>query len=101
MFSASLRRGGLRPDGPLIRTHYIAAGTFPSRQGTYEVEVKEILPEIEYPDSVREGVTGIGDITALQGLRFLGSLIDGDDDRIDYYCFTQTDAKQVGIGLRR
>ena len=92
-------------------TYYIAAGAYSGR-GTYEVEVTDTSPPIsqqrqsgtESPadaDSVREGARDLGDITDLDGPRFLRHSLDGDGDRIDYYRFTLTEAKQIGLGLRR
>ena len=94
-------------------THYIAAGAFSSRQGTYEVEVRDNSPtdtqdQVQEPpaapadsDAVRADANVVGDITALDGPRFLQSSVDGDGDRIDYYRFTLTEAKEIGLGLRR
>ena len=92
-------------------THYIAAGAYSGR-GTYEVEVTDTSPPVPQqqqtttvspPDSdaAREGATDLGDITALEGPRFPRNSLDGDGDRIDYYRFTLTEAKQIGLGLRQ
>ena len=77
-------------------THYIAAGAY-SGTGTYEVEVTDISDG----DDVREGANDVGDVTDLQGPRFLRNSVDGDDDQVDYYEFTLTEAKEVGLGFRR
>ena len=52
-------------------------------------------------DATRAGATDLGDITALQGPRFPQGTVDGDADRVDYYRFTLTEAKRVGLGLRQ
>ena len=87
-------------------TYYIAAGAFGSRQGTYKVEVTDNSPatvDSEPPatDDTRAGATDLGDITALEGPRFPRGTLDGDGDQIDYYRFTLTEAKRVGLGLRQ
>jgi hypothetical protein len=52
-------------------------------------------------DATRAGATNLGDITALAGPRFSQGTLDGDADGVDYYRFTLTEAKQVGLGLRQ
>ena len=52
-------------------------------------------------DAVREGATDLGDITALEGAHFPRNSLDGEGDRVDYYRFTLTEAKQIGLGLRQ
>ena len=92
-------------------THYIAAGAYGSRQGTYTVEVTDNSPadtdsQTDTPtptdaDATRTGAVDFGDITALQGPRFPRGTLDGDADGVDYYRFTLTEAKRVGLGLRQ
>ena len=92
-------------------THYIAAGAFGSRQGTYTVEVTDNSPadtdsQTDTPtptdaDATRTGAVDLGNITALQGPRFPRGTLDGDADGVDYYRFTLTEAKRVGLGLRQ
>ena len=92
-------------------TYYIAAGAWGGNRGTYEVEVTDSSPAgtASQPDSTtpadadatRAGATDLGDITALQGPRFPRGTLDGDADRVDYYRFTLTEAKRVGLGLRQ
>ena len=92
-------------------THYIAAGAYSGR-GTYEVEVTDTSPPVPEQqqtttvsptdsDAVREGATDLGDITALEGAHFPRNSLDGEGDRVDYYRFTLTEAKQIGLGLRQ
>ena len=77
-------------------TYYIAASASGSHLGTYELEVRGTST-----DDVRTGATDLGDITNLQGPRFPLNTMDGDGDRIDYYRFTLTEAKEVALGLRQ
>ena len=77
-------------------TYYIAAGAYSSRQGTYELEVTDTAA-----DDVRDGAKDLGDITGLDGPRFPNASLDGDGDRVDYFRFTLTEAKEVGLGLRQ
>ena len=92
-------------------TYYIAASAYSGR-GTYEGEVTDTSPPVSEQqqsttvnptdsDTAREGATDLGDITALEGPRFPRNSLDGDGDRIDYYGFTLTEAKQIGLGLRQ
>ena len=37
----------------------------------------------------------------LSGPRFPNASLDGDGDRVDYFRFTLTEAKEVGLGLRQ
>ncbi len=77
-------------------SYYIAAGAYASGQGTYEVEVTDTAA-----DDARDGAKDLGDITDLAGPRFPDASLDGDGDRIDYFRFTLTEAKKVGLGLRQ
>ena len=67
-----------------------------SRQGTYELEVTDTAADDE-----RDGAKDLGDITGLDGPRFPNASLDGDGDRVDYFRFTLTEAKEVGLGLRQ
>ena len=52
-------------------------------------------------DDVRAGARDFGDITSLTGPRFPRGTLDGDGDQVDYYQFTLTEAKRIGLGLRQ
>ena len=78
-------------------TYYIAAGAYGSNRGTYELEVTDKSAA----DDTRAGATDLGDITELVGPRFPLGTVDADGDGVDYYRFTLTEAKKVGLGLRR
>ena len=52
-------------------------------------------------DETRDGARDLGDITDLVRPRFPKASLDGNVDRIDYFKFTLTEAKRVGLGLRR
>ena len=98
-------------------TFYIAAGAYNNHQGTYEVGVTDGAPADTTStvvatmtvvattptdaDDTHAGAANLGDITELQGPRFPHATLDGDADRVDYYRFTLTEAKRVGLGLRQ
>ena len=71
----------------------------PTREGATAVEAITLL--VGDTDATRAGATDFGDITALQGPRFPHGTVDGSVDRVDYYRFTLTEAKRVGLGLRQ
>ena len=52
-------------------------------------------------DNTRTNAVDLGDITSLAGPEFPNASLDGDGDSIDYFRFTLTEAKMVGLGLRR
>ncbi len=80
--------------------YYISALGQGEGVGTYTLTVTDISPSTD-ADATRSGATDLGDITALQGPRFPQGTLDGDADGVDYYRFTLTEAKRVGLGLRR
>ena len=100
-------------------TYYISARGLGDGVGTYTLTVTDATPVTDtttimpvtdtttstdatpVTDATRAGATDLGDITALQGPRFPQGTLDGDADQVDYYRFTLTEAKQVGLGLRR
>ena len=78
-------------------TYYIAAGTYYERfTGTYKVKVRDGGANA---DDARDGARNLGDITNLGGPRFPEGAVGGVDE-IDYYRFTLTKARSVGLGLR-
>ena len=100
-------------------TYYISARGLGDGVGTYTLTVTDATPVTDtttimpvtdtttstdatpVTDATRAGATDLGDITALQGPRFPQGTLDGDADEVDYYRFTLTEAKKVGLGLRR
>ena len=78
-------------------TFYIAAGAYRSRQGTYELEVTDSTAI----DNTRDGANDLGNITNLNGPRWPDASLDGEVDQVDYFTFTLTEAKKVGLGLRQ
>ena len=52
-------------------------------------------------DNTRANAVDLGNITSLAGPEFPNASLDGDGDSIDYFRFTLTEAKKVGLGLRR
>ena len=49
----------------------------------------------------RAGATDLGDITGLAGPAFPTGALDGGADAVDYFRFTLTEAKRIGLGLRQ
>ena len=103
-------------------TYYIAADAPSAWTGTYRLSATEVAgggeteeseeteetqndppppPPPADADAVRGGANGWGDITSQSGPRFPDASLDGGDDAVDYYRFTLTETKQVGLGLRR
>ena len=83
-------------------TYYIAARGYMNATGTYTVRVTDTTSETgaEDTDAVRSGAETLGDITQYTQPRFPTYFLDGGDDKVDYYSFTLTEAKLVGLGLR-
>ena len=81
-------------------TYYIETSGDRDETGTYTLEVTDVTPAAD-PDAERAGATDLGDITGLEGARFPTGSLDGDGDNVDYYRFTLTEAKEVGLGLRQ
>lgn len=52
-------------------------------------------------DATREGAVDLGDITDLDAPRFPKYSLDGRTDEVDYFRFTLTQPKQVGLALRK
>ena len=67
----------------------------------YGVTTAEAPAQVADTDAVRAGAQDLGDLTALDGVRFPRDSLDGDGDRVDYYRFTLTEAKAVALGLRQ
>ena len=77
-------------------THYVAARGHGRSTGTYTVRVTA-----SDTDHAPVGAHDLGDITDLGGPRFSTASLDGAGDRIDYFRFTLSEAKKVGLGLRQ
>ena len=78
-------------------TYYVAAGAFRGREGTYTVRVREWVDT----DAERGGATDLGDITELAGPQFPAASLDGSSDSVDYWRFTLSEARRVGVDLRQ
>ena len=99
--------------------YYIEASGDRDETGTYTLSVTDVTPvsseepqDQEPPvleatpppvdtDAGRAGAVDLGDITGQDGPLFPTNTLDGGDDRIDYYRFTLSEAKQVSLGLRQ
>ena len=77
--------------------YYIEARGHLNQTGDYTVRVTEWVDT----DAERGGATDLGDITALAGLQFPAASLDGSSDSVDYWRFTLSEARRVGLGLRQ
>ena len=77
--------------------YYIEARGHLNQTGEYTVRVTEWVDT----DAERGGATDLGDITALAGLQFPAASLDGSSDSVDYWRFTLSEARRVGLGLRQ
>ena len=95
--------GGVGRDARLTFTaattgaYYIEARGHLNQTGEYTVRVTEWVDT----DAERGGATDLGDITALAGPQFPAASLDGSSDSVDYWRFTLSEARRVGLGLRR
>ena len=79
-------------------TFYIAARGYRGETGSYTVRVTDTTPP---PPSTRADAADLGDITELGTPAFLNETLDADAGAVNYYRFELTEAKRVGLGLRR
>ena len=77
--------------------YYIEARGHLNQTGEYTVRVTEWVDT----DAERGGAADLGDITALAGPQFPAASLDGSSDSVDYWRFTLSEARRVGLGLRR
>ena len=78
-------------------TYYIEARGHSDQTGDYTVRVTEWVDT----DAERGGATDLGDITELAGPQFPAASLDGSSDSVDYWRFTLSEARRVGLGLRQ
>ena len=77
--------------------YYIEARGHSNQTGDYTVRVTEWVDT----DAERGGATDLGDITELAGPQFPAASLDGSSDSVDYWRFTLSEARRVGLGLRQ
>ena len=77
-------------------TYYIEARGHSNQTGDYTVRVTEWVDT----DAERGGAADLGDITAA-GPQFPAASLDGSSDSVDYWRFTLSGARRVGLGLRQ
>ena len=77
--------------------YYIEARGHSNQTGEYTVRVTEWVDT----DAERGGAADLGDITALAGPQFPAASLDGSSDSVDYWRFTLSEARRVGLGLRQ
>ena len=77
--------------------YYIEARGHSNQTGEYTVRVTEWVDT----DAERGGATDLGDITELAGPQFPAASLDGSSDSVDYWRFTLSEARRVGLGLRQ
>ena len=78
-------------------TYYIEARGHSNQTGDYTVRVTEWVDT----DAERGGAADLGDITGLAGPQFPAASLDGSSDSVDYWRFTLSEARRVGLGLRQ
>ena len=76
--------------------YYIEARGHSNQTGDYTVRVTEWVDT----DAERGGATDLGDIT-VAGPQFPAASLDGSSDSVDYWRFTLSEARRVGLGLRQ
>ena len=94
--------GGVGRDARLTFTaattgaYYIEARGHSNQTGEYTVRVTEWVDT----DAERGGAVDLGDITAVE-TQFPAASLDGSSDSVDYWRFTLSEARRVGLGLRQ
>ena len=78
-------------------TYYIEARGHSNQTGDYTVRVTEWVDT----DAERGGAADLGDIAGLAGPQFPAASLDGSSDSVDYWRFTLSEARRVGVGLRQ
>ena len=78
-------------------TYYIEARGHSNQTGDYTVRVREWVDT----DAERGGAADLGDIADLAGPQFPAASLDGSSDSVDYWRFTLSEARRVGVGLRQ
>ena len=98
-------------------TYYVRASGDRDETGSYTLGVSDVTPgsvedpppvELpaetvapEEPGPARAGAEDLGDITELAAARFPLGTLDGGADGVAWYRFTLSEARAVGLGLRR
>ena len=98
-------------------TYYVRASGDRDETGTYTLSVTDVTPgPVENPPPVeppaetvapeepapaRAAAEDLGDITELAAARFPLGTLDGGAGAVNYYSFTLSEARAVGLGLRR
>ena len=98
-------------------TYYVRASGDRDETGSYTLRVTDVTPgSVEDPppgeppadtvapaeaDPARAGAEDLGDITELAAARFPLGTLDGGADGVAWYRFTLSEARAVGLGLRR
>ena len=98
-------------------TYYVRASGDRDETGSYTLRVSDVTPgSVEEPPPVeppaetvapeepapaRAAAEDLGDITELAAARFPPGTLDGGADGVAWYRFTLSEAREVGLGLRR
>ena len=98
-------------------TYYVRASGDRDETGSYTLRVSDVTPgSVEdpppadppadtvapaEPDPARAAAEDLGDITELAAARFPLGTLDGGADGVAWYRFTLSEARAVGLGLRR
>ena len=98
-------------------TYYVRASGDCDETGSYTLRVSDVTPGSveepppveppaetvapEEPEPARAAAEDLGDITELAAARFPLGTLDGGADGVAWYRFTLSEARAVGLGLRR
>ena len=98
-------------------TYYVRASGDRDETGSYTLRVSDVTPGSvenpppveppaetvapEEPEPARAAAEDLGDLTELASARFPRGTLDGGVGAVNYYSFTLSEARAVGLGLRR
>ena len=78
-------------------TYYVRVQAQETGDNAYVLRYGVTIPVVD-ADATSDGAEDLGDVTDLSEARFPIDTLNGYDDRVDYYKFTLTEAKEVAAG---